>query len=45
VDIPQIISRPHGVSHDWVQQTSRSFEIIVWNLSLATGYKLNFRQV
>jgi hypothetical protein len=27
-----VISRPRGGSHDWVQQTPRSFEITVLNI-------------
>jgi hypothetical protein len=29
---PQMISRPHGGSHDWVQQTPRSFKIVVLDI-------------
>jgi hypothetical protein len=41
---PQMISRPRGGSHDWVQQTPRSFEITVldiiflkWSLNCTEG--------
>jgi hypothetical protein len=37
-----MISRLRGGSHDWVQQTHRSFEIIVLEFTLSTSYKLNF---
>jgi hypothetical protein len=45
LDIPQMVSRPCRGSHDWVQKTPRSFEIIILEFSVSTEYKLNFRQV